>query len=134
MGDGNFDSRDAPAILRLAVSHTLHRTIAIAVLGLCLAGATASIAKQAAAADPHACCPERSDSSATSEPCHGFLPLTCCNTSALPGCEPRVEPHVAPILALAVAIPQRATVLALRAPTRAAPGSLPARLSTILQL
>ena len=118
-----------------AVTGSLHRAIGCILLGLCLAGAGTAIAKQAAAADAHACCPESSDAATRPSPCDGFLPLSCCSAAALPGAEPRMAPPASFAVSLVAALLAPPAVgHAPLAPTPSAPRLPPASLSIVLQI
>src|SRR5262245_12657639 len=65
----------------------MRRTVAGVLLALIAVGATV-IAADASARVGHACCQPPSapsDGAPVAPPCAGFLPLTCCSASALPG-------------------------------------------------
>ena len=98
----------------LALSHTARRITSFALFALIALGACASVAKQVEAASD-ACCGSATSDAADPPPCHGFLPLTCCQNAALPGSEPHPTPPqlaigivpmaAAPPLVSAIAMP-----------------------------
>jgi hypothetical protein len=106
--------------------------VAAALLGLMAVVGGAQLAK-AAARLGHACC-ERAPEAVDEMPCHGFLPLSCCNAAALPSIDREPTPPAA-VLALA---PSVSPVLreARRAPAAAtqAPRPPPTQRSVVLQI
>lgn len=118
--------------MRSRFSHT----VALALLGLIAVAATTGIAKAASALE-HACCPHEAPSGANDDaPCHGFLPLSCCNAAALPTTASTPEPP-----ASLVALPAAPVVLPgftdrALLPTHAAPAprAAPYLRSVVLQL
>ena len=115
---------------------TAHHAIALALLGLIAVAAGTGVAKAASALE-HACCPKPASSEAGDDsPCHGFLPLSCCNAAALPA-----SASVAPEPPALVALPIAAVAMqgaADRAPHRAqretSPYAVPLLRSIVLQL
>jgi hypothetical protein len=106
--------------------------VAASLLGLMALVGGAQVAKAAARLE-HACC-ERAPEAAEETPCHGFLPLSCCNAAALPSIDREPTP---PAAALALA-PSVSPVLreARLAPAAAtpAPRPPPTQLSVVLQI
>lgn len=112
----------------------LRSAIALAMLGLVAAAASASVAKAAADLD-HACCPSEARAEAGDQaPCNGFLPLSCCDAAAL---TTGAHDATAPASALPVSL-HPAPVDSDRAPLRAhvalAPRASPLRLSVVIQV
>jgi len=112
------------------------RAAAIALLGLMVGAAATGVAKASAALE-HACCPRAATTDAApSDDCHGFLPLSCCNTEALPASDVASVAHAiaAPAaLSIALAVP-------ISAPQRFASNgdvaarASPLRLSVVVQV
>ncbi len=113
---------------------SIRRLVGAVVLGLCVVGAAANVAQASARLD-HACChgsPARS-SAASDVPCHGFLPLTCCRTAALPGGDHGAAPQPAGFVPYATAILAPARVAATPPALAAlAPRIAATRLSVVL--
>jgi hypothetical protein len=113
---------------------SLRRGVVAALLGLMAVAAATGVAK-AVAQLQHACCERAADAaaSADAQPCHGFLPLSCCQAAALPAHESTSPPPLALPCAIA-----RVDAVALRAHAapRATPASRasPPRLSVVLQV
>jgi len=115
------------------LSHTTRRHATFTLFALIALGACASVANRIEAASD-ACCGAATSDAGDPSPCHGFLPLTCCQTAALPGSEPHSTPPplaigtvpvaAAPALASAIAMPGAS--LAERTP--------PPRSTVVLQL
>lgn len=111
--------------------------IALALLGLIAVAAAAGVAKAAAALD-HACCPHEARTDPGDDaPCHGFLPLSCCNAAALPTSAASAAEPSAALLAIPIALVVE-PLLASRAPVPAhavpAPHAAPVLRSVVLQL
>jgi hypothetical protein len=85
----------------------LLRILCASILGLCALGASANVADAVARLD-HSCCHRAvpADSlTAPDVPCHGFLPLTCCQTAALPGGDHvSLQPPTASVMTVTVAV------------------------------
>jgi hypothetical protein len=118
------------------MSTGLRRLVCAAILALCAIGASATVAEAASRLE-HACChraPAES-SAAPDVPCHGFLPLTCCKSAALPGTEHASPPPLADLAVApaAVALPAP-TAFALQVREALAPRPVPSRLSVVLQV
>jgi hypothetical protein len=117
--------------MRRSIAHA----IAFGLLGLIAVAAGTGIAKAAAALD-HACCPNETRSETPDDsPCHGFLPLSCCNAAALPAAASAPE---APAPVALPAVPVVAAHLASCAPLPAhalpAPRAAPLLRSVVLQI
>lgn len=112
------------------------RAASIALLGLMVGAATAGVAKASAALE-HACCHRAaSTDAASSDDCHGFLPLSCCNADALPTSDAGAVAHAvaAPTpLSIALPIPSLAPSRFARS-SEASSRSSPIRLSVVCQV
>jgi hypothetical protein len=113
----------------------LRRLFAATILGLSLVGAAANVAQAASALD-HACChraPAESSAAADS-PCHGFLPLTCCRSAALPGGDHAATqpPNAVALLGVAMLAAPAAIVASRPASAVLGPRMAPTRLSVVL--
>lgn len=109
---------------------------ALALLGLMAVAAGAGVAKAASALE-HACCPKAAPSEAGDDaPCHGFLPLSCCNAAALPATAPAALDPAAfvalPIASVAIQAPAHRAAHPARADF--SPRTVPLLRSVVLQL
>lgn len=129
------DGRGPREILAKMRRIAVHAT-ALALLGLIAVAAGAGVAKAASALE-HACCPKAASSEAGDDsPCHGFLPLSCCNAAALPATAPAaLDPTVHVALPIApVAMQAPADRAAHPARVDFSPRTVPLLRSVVLQL
>lgn len=118
-----------------AMHRRLRSAIVCALLGFVAVAASAGVAKAAAKLD-HACCPSAArDQAGDDAPCHGFLPLSCCDAAALPTGVHDTAAFAAPALpASLVPAPIDPDRAPLRAHVARAPRASPLRLSVVIQV
>jgi hypothetical protein len=127
------DGRTFEEILA-AMREPLRRATIAALLGLMVVAAGSGVAKAIAQLE-HACCDSATtDAMSAPQPCHGFLPLSCCQNEALPATEPSHTPvslALPALRALDPIAPERVPATTSVAPI---PRASPLRLSVVLQV
>jgi len=113
------------------------RALCLALLGLMVGAAASGVAKASAALE-HACCeaPASDAGVPDTSDCHGFLPLSCCHASALPGATARMHAPAMPFVAMpaGAALVAPSNALCARAAATPTARDAPSRLSVVLQL